>query len=196
MKPRFASPADALALQLDDLRALREAVAAASDLHAREASISAHERSAALLARIRDTLRRQNTQCDTLRGTLKLTPGLDLKAVDASSSPLLADFLLRLRQPERSLILRDLSTLLNVAAGELTILHSSALALKEADAARLALDHLSEITPFVMEISLLLPGAAVADLASRCVVSDPLAAEQAQANVQEAWHNDPAALRR
>lgn len=195
MKPRFASPADALALQLDDLRALRESVAAACDLHSRETSIASHERASSLLARVRASLLRQNTEGDTVRGSLQLSPGL-AAAAEPPASVLFADFLLRLRKTERAPILRDLSTLLNLVASDLTILHSDALALKETDAARVALDQLCEVTPFVMELSQLLPGAAVADLAACCVVADPLAADLAQANVLDAWHNDPATLRR
>lgn len=193
--PRFDSPADALALMLDDLRALREALAHACELHGREPALAAHERSSALVADIREILRRQNTEGETLRATLKITPGVNLRSDDAASA-LVAEFLLRLRKPARSLILRDLSTLLNVAGSELTILHSAALALKENDVARLALGHLGEITPFVMHISQLLPAAAVADLASRCVVADPLASEAARANVQDAWHNESPSVRR
>ena len=36
----------------------------------------------------------------------------------------------------------------------------------------------------------------VADLASRCVVADPLASEAARANVQDAWHNESPSVRR
>lgn len=191
-KPRFDSPCDALALMLDDLRALREALSHACELHEREPALAAHERSAALVTQVRESLRRQNTEGETVRAELKITAGVALKS-DEASSALVAEFLLRLRKPERSLILRDVSTLLNVAGSELTILHSAALALKEDDVARLALRHLAELTPFVMEISQLLPAAAVADLASRSVVADPLASEIARANVLEAWRNEPPA---
>jgi hypothetical protein len=193
VKARPDAPADALALMLDDLRSLHEALASACELHLREAPIAGHEPTASLLGRTRDILRRQATEGQTLRSELPTTPGLEHSA-DTANSALVADFFLRLRKPRRSPVLRDVSTLLNLAAAELGILHSAALAMKQEEIARVALAQLGELTPLVLEISRLLPGAAVADLASRSIVADPLAAEAAQNNIQEAWRDEPAEL--
>ncbi len=184
-------PDDTLALMLDDLRALRTALGTACELHAAEPSVTINEPAASLIARLRDLLLRHNTQGETLRGALDTTPGAGNSA-DAAGSAQVADFFLRMRKPRRSLILRDLSALLNLAAADLSILHSAALAMRREDLARLALDQLGELTPVIIEISRLLPSAAVSDLASVSIIADPLAADLAEANIHDAWHGESA----
>ncbi len=185
-----AVAADALALMLDDLRALRGAIAAGCESHAREPAVIADEAGAALIGRARDLLRRQNIRAETLRLHLRTTPGAETAAEEASSAGV-AEFFLLHRQPGRPRILRDLSTLLNLAAAELALLHGAALAARAGDLAALALDQLAELTPYVMELGRLLPAAAVDDLAARGLAADNLAGAAAQRNVQEAWRNDP-----
>jgi hypothetical protein len=187
--PSPARPDDALALMLDDLRALRTALTTACELHAREESVAINEPATSLVTRLRDLLLRHNTQGETLHASLQPTPGLQNSA-DAAGSAHIADFFLRVRKPRRSLILRDLSTLLNLAAADLSILHSAALAMRQEELARLALYQLAELTPLIIEISRLLPSAAVSDLASTSVVADPLAADTAEANIHEAWQTE------
>lgn len=184
------SAADVLAPMLDDLRALRGAIAAACDLHAREASVLAHAATAAVVGRARDLMRRQNNRAESLRLHLRTTPGAETVA-EGSSPAEAAEFFLRDHRPGRPRVLRDLSTLLNLAAAELTLLHGAALAARADDLAGLALDQLAELTPYVMELSRLLPAAAVDDLVARGLASDPLAGTDAQQGVQEAWRNDP-----
>ncbi len=190
--PPPAPPDDALAIMLDDLRALRGTLATACELHGGEPSVTINEPASALIRRLRELLLRHNTQAETLRETLRPTPGAPLATEVAGASAHIADFFLRVRKPRRSLILRDLATLLHLAASDLSILHSAALAMRQEELARLALDQLSDITPFVVEISRLLPSAAVSDLASVSIVADPLAADLAEANIHEAWHVDSA----
>jgi hypothetical protein len=171
---------------LDDLRGLRSALGTACELHGGEPTVTINEPTRSLIRHLRELLLRHDTQSQTLRATLHTTPGA-ANAADSGGSAHIADFFHRVRKPRRSLILRDLSTLLNLAASDLAILHSAALAMRKEDLAGLALDQLAELTPLVIEISRLLPSAAVSDLASVSIVADPLAADLAEANIHAAW---------
>lgn len=183
-----SSPAPrVLAEMIEALQALRETVANACELHAREFAVIESDETSALVSWINDLFCSQNDQLEILREKLGRPRGLPPRT-EAGSSVQIADLYTRLRQEERSLILRDLSTLLNLAVNECAMLHSAALALKERDLAHAAVAQLGEIIPVLVEIARLLPAATIADLACRCTTADPLAATLAHDEIQKASH--------
>jgi hypothetical protein len=186
-----APPAPAAPRVLADmiaaLHALRETVANACELHARELSVVENDETSALVSWINDLFCCQNEQLDILREKLPEPRTPQAQERTAGTSAKVADFYTRLRTEERSFILRDLFTLLNLAASECAMLHSAALALKEGEIARAALAQLREIPPVLLEIGRLLPAATIADLTGRGAAADPLAADTAQDEIQKAW---------
>ncbi len=76
---------------------------------------------------------------------------------------------------------------LNLAAIGYTMLHTAALAMDDVVTAELALGHLSELTPLVMEVSKVMPSAVVNDLIREVTVANPDAAAPALRNTQQAW---------
>jgi hypothetical protein len=83
--------------------------------------------------------------------------------------------------------LRDDYTAMNMVAISYTMLHTTALTDRNPELADLALKHLKEITPLVMELSQVIPSIVVKELSVEGKALDLTAIEQAVANTQEAW---------
>ncbi len=78
-------------------------------------------------------------------------------------------------------------TLLHQVAMDYTVLHSTGLVLGDAATAGLALMHLREVTPLVMEISELMPTLVFDQLSAEFLGLDPAACEAARANTRHTW---------
>jgi hypothetical protein len=97
----------------------------------------------------------------------------------------------KIRDHELSRILRDDYTALSLAAMSYTMLHTFSLAVKEEELASLALEHLKDITPILVEISQVLPEVLVAEIAEEHDFPvDASIGTSAVRNTHEAWERD------
>lgn len=88
-----------------------------------------------------------------------------------------------------SRMLRDDYAALSLAAMSYTAMHSFGLAIRENQIADLALKHLEELTPIVIEVSRLLPQLVIAEVGDRLNQQiDAAAVQAAVSNTQRAWH--------
>lgn len=83
--------------------------------------------------------------------------------------------------------LRDDYTALNMAAVSYTMLHTTALALKERSIADLAVRHLEDLTPLIMELSEVIPDVVARELTAEGKAIDPDVGSEAVRNTQKAW---------
>ncbi|HIG73946.1 MAG TPA: hypothetical protein EYQ24_05040 [Bacteroidetes bacterium] len=103
----------------------------------------------------------------------------------------------RLRQTDRvSRMVRDDYTALSLAAVSYHMLHTTALGLKDARLADLAVKHLGEITPVLVELSKVVSVVVVRELNEEDRIIDASVADEAIANTQKMWnpeHTDQSA---
>jgi hypothetical protein len=83
--------------------------------------------------------------------------------------------------------LRDDYTALSLAAISYTMLHATALGLRQTMTAEIALRHLEDLTPFVMELAEIIPGVVLKELSLEGYDIDTGCAAQAVRETQQAW---------
>ncbi|MBX7156868.1 MAG: hypothetical protein K1X66_00575 [Verrucomicrobiae bacterium] len=93
----------------------------------------------------------------------------------------------KMRSHEVSKMLRDDYTTLSISAISYTMLHTVGLALHDSIIADLALEHLKNITPLVVEISEITPAIVVTELADEGDMVEPNVGMTALRNTQQAW---------
>jgi ferritin-like metal-binding protein YciE len=93
-----------------------------------------------------------------------------------------------LRKTEVSKYLRDDYSALALASASYTLLHTTALAIGDRATANLAERHLSDVADIVIRISATLPTVVLTELSEEGVAVDPSVLEEAQADVERAWH--------
>ena len=97
----------------------------------------------------------------------------------------------KVREHKLSRMLRDNYTALSLASMGYTALHTFGLAVKEPRVADLALKHLKDFTPLLVEISKVLPLVVAIEVAEENDFPvDTAAGTTAQKNTQQAWSTD------
>lgn len=99
----------------------------------------------------------------------------------------------KVRKDKVSRALRDDYTALALATVSYTMLHSTALGLHQGTTADVALRHLQELTPFVMEINQVIPQVVLKELSFEGYDIDFSLAPQAVRATQEAWKTESTA---
>ena len=112
------------------------------------------------------------------------------KAITAAAG-VMAGLYDKVRENEVTRMLRDDYTALSLAAMGYTTLHTFGLAIKEQNIADLALSHLKEITPLLVDISKALPVVTAREVAAENDFPvDVSAGQEAVRNTQTAWSAD------
>lgn len=92
----------------------------------------------------------------------------------------------RLREHEASRFLRDLYASLSLAAISYEMLHTAALAHRERHLAHVALAHLRELTPLIVEMSKLVPHVVAHEVAEKEGATEDVG-DEAESNTHGAW---------
>lgn len=93
----------------------------------------------------------------------------------------------RFRDETASRMLRDTSCALGLVTTSYTMLHSAALAFDDHETSEIALKHLSDLTPFVVELSKVVPIVVVNELADSYDGADGAVGPLASNRTHEAW---------
>jgi hypothetical protein len=93
----------------------------------------------------------------------------------------------KVRSETASRGLRDDYTALNLASISYVMLHTSALALNEATTAELALRHLKDLAPLIMQLNEVIPEVVVRELAQEGKTYDASIVQRAVRATQDAW---------
>ena len=173
---------------MNDMLAVERELHAVFRRQKEDARVKRYPNSAALLARIEDTID------EHLRG---LGQGLQRLGGDESMLKKAVGAVLgvagglydAVRTDDKvSRMLRDDYTALNFATICYEMLHTTALALREKQTADLALAHLKDFTPLIVELSDEMPRLLIRELTDEGKTpADANAAEQAARNTREAW---------
>lgn len=95
----------------------------------------------------------------------------------------------RMRREQVSQMLQDDYLALNLAAMGNTLLHTTALAADSPEIADVALEHLANLTNFVVKMNELMPRVVVQELSSQFPEVKPTVGDLAVKNTQDAWRN-------
>lgn len=114
-------------------------------------------------------------------------PAKGIKEVASSVLGAVAGMYDKMRTEQVSKMLRDDYTALSLAAMAYTMLHTTGLSVQDQATAALALRHLKDYTPIVMELAEVIPSVVVTELRDNGVVIIEGSAQQAIRNTQEAW---------
>lgn len=93
----------------------------------------------------------------------------------------------KVRKDTASRALRDDYTALSLATISYTMLHTTALGLRQGATAEIALRHLKNLTPLVMELNEVIPPVVAKELSLEGYDIETGLAQQAVRNTQEAW---------
>jgi hypothetical protein len=116
-------------------------------------------------------------------------PAGGIKEVATAAMGAVAGMYDKVRSEKVSKMLRDDYTALNLAAVSYTMLHTTGLAAQDQATASLALRHLKDYVPIIMELNQVIPGTVVDELKDDGIVAGDTNVQQAIRNTQEAWRS-------
>ena len=96
----------------------------------------------------------------------------------------------KVRKDKVSRALRDDYTALSLATIGYTMLHSTALGLRQGTTAEIALRNLKELTPYIMQLAEVIPVVVLKELSLEGYDVDTSLSSQAVRNTQEAWSQE------
>lgn len=140
-----------------------------------------------VISAIHAQLREHVSVMETHVAALGDTAGGKVKEAVTSIAGAVAGLYDKVRNDPVARMLRDDYTALNLAAIGYSMLHTSALALHDAAVANVALRHLRNLTPLVLQLNQVIPGACVAELAEDGYDTDASVVPTAVEHINEAW---------
>jgi hypothetical protein len=146
----------------------------------------------ALVRKIRETLRGHIDMLERYIGSLGAseTESKFKKAITKISGMTTGFYNLMRQEDSVMRNMRDNYTALNMTAISYTMLHTTALAHRDSELASIALQHLKQITPLVVEVSRIIPQLVVHELHAQDKALDTSVAHEAISNTQRAWERD------
>lgn len=155
---------DTLVRSITELRALERYTLEALELQQSEDDLEDHEAAAKLIGQTVEILRTHIRRLDVAIAALSGSKDA-LRLATTSMAGAFLTFLSKNRSHDTSKMLRDDYTLLSLASIGYVMLHTTSLALRQADLAAMAMQHHQEMAPLVEEIALTLPHLVLQDLA-------------------------------
>ncbi len=142
-----------------------------------------------LVGRMRETLRRHVHLLERVIEQLGVSSSeSSLKKAATKVSGMATGFYNLMRQEDSVMRnFRDNYTALNMAVVGYTMLHSAALAQHNGELAELALKHMKELVPLVIETSRVIPAIVIKELSVEGKAIDTMVIQQAIDNTQQAW---------
>lgn len=178
---------DTLQQYTSDMLAVQKHILEAIERQANDDALGAFPEEHRLITDLESTLKQQVRDLDAHLKSLGGDAASPVKEAGAAVLGAAAGMIGKLRTQTVSKMLRDDYTSLSLSAISYTMLHTTALALKDAKSADLALRHLKEISPVVVTISERISHVVAAELADDSTAADSTVGEQACRNTQEAW---------
>jgi ferritin-like metal-binding protein YciE len=171
---------DMLAVEKEILEAVKRQ---ADDDHVQDHNANAK----GVIQRIERVAKQHTEQLDRHLEAMGGDPASGIKKVVTASMGAVAGMYDKMRSESVSKMLRDDYTALNLAAVSYTMLHTTGLALQDQRTADLALRHLRDYTPIIMDINEIIPQIVVEDLREDVEMVDASSADRATMNTQQAW---------
>lgn len=170
---------------VNDMYAVEKHTLAAVERQLENKDLQKKSEAHALTQRIQNTLKQHTNALDS---HLNNWGGRSaLKSAVASVSGAVAGMYDQVRTETVSSMLRDDYTALSMVAIASTMLHTTALALHDKATAKIAMQHLKDVTPLITDISRMIPIVVAQDVHDDIETADLSVVQQAINNTQEAW---------
>lgn len=173
---------------LTDMYAVEEHILRAVDRQLKDDDIKEYPEAARVVTKLQTTLKQHTA---ALEAKVNARDGGDLKKAvkDAVGSALgfVAGLYDRVRDDEVSRMIRDDYTATSLAAVSYHMLYTTALGLKNQDVASMAMRHLKDLTPILVDLSKVVCHVVAEELADENKVFDGTIGAQAAADTHEAW---------
>jgi len=181
-------PNTVLTNYLSDMAAVEEHIFEATERQLKTENLKRYPEAVAVLQTLNQTLQRH---LDTIHREIESHGKGDVKEMVKKAVTGALGFIAgiydKIRTDEASRMIRDTYTATNLAAISYHMLHTTALGLKEQRVADMAINHLRELTPILVELSQVVCSVVARELANEGKVFDGTVGDKAIENTQEAW---------
>ena len=184
--PTTETHADNLQMYVNDMAALEKHIIEPIEYQLEDAHVQSDPQVVAVLQKIKTTLHAHVTALEnhTVAGN---TVGSKVKDAIAVVAGIAAGLYDKVRIHPVSRMLRDDYTALSLTCTAYSMLHTTGLATKDLVVGNLALRHLRDLTPLVMDLSRLIPHTVVKELAEDDPNVDQSVIAHAIENTTDAW---------
>lgn len=186
------SAGDTLRPYLNDMVALARDCVSVLEKQRQDERVKLDGATTELVGRIHTTMHAQLMTLEEHAAGFGGESGAAIKEAVASVAGTVAGVYDKLRKHPVSRMLRDDYTALSLAAVGYEMLHTTALALRDLPVANVALRHLREVTPLIVELTQLIPGVVVREISEDHPDADASAADIARRNAVAAWNGGAA----
>jgi hypothetical protein len=181
---------DAIRRHIADMKGVEQHILNAIERQREEDVVRQNPEANKIIIQIERVLREHLDVLDKHAERFGGTPQSGIKEALSGVLGVVAGMYDKIRDHELSRILRDNYTALSLAAMSYTMLHTFSLAVKEEELGSVALSHLKDLTPILVEISQVLPRVLVPEIASEHEFPvDASVGDLAVTNTQEAWNS-------
>ena len=185
------NPTQVLNTYLTDMHAVEEHIAEALERQLNGEAIKKYPEATRVVTALHATLQRH---AGALEAKVEASEGGNIK--DALKEALgealgfAAGLYDKVRRDTVSRMIRDDYTATSLAAISYHMLHTTALGLKNDDVASMALRHLKDLTPHLVDLSKVVCHVVAKELADEDKIFDGTVGDQAVRNTQEAWSGE------
>jgi len=179
---------DLLQQYVSDMIAVEENIGAAVKRQLEDKNLSqSNPQVTAIIQHIAKHTEQHSTELKRHLNALGGDPAGGIKEMASAALGAVAGLYDKTRSEPISKMLRDNYTALNLAAVGYMMLHTTGVAVQDHPTAALALRHLKEYTPHIMELTEIIPGTVVAEIKEGGVIVIENGAQKATQNIQDAW---------
>jgi len=179
---------DLLQQYVSDMIAVEENIGAAVKRQLEDKNLSqSNPQVTAIIQHIAKHTEQHSTELKRHLNALGGDPAGGIKEMASAALGAVAGLYDKTRSEPISKMLRDDYTALNLAAVGYMMLHTTGVAVQDHPTAALALRHLKEYTPHIMELTEIIPGTVVAEIKEGGVIVIENGAQKATQNIQDAW---------
>jgi hypothetical protein len=186
MSDQTESVSQALRTYVNDMIALDKHILEAVERQCEDENVKSDTQVIELVDHIRNRLGHHVSDLETHVARLGSGVGATVKQAVTSVLGVAAGLYDKVRKDPVSRMLRDDYTALNLAAISNTMLHTTALALRDQAVADTALSHLRDLVPLIMHLNEIVPYVVADELTDEGSVNAN-AAPEAVSNTQAAW---------
>lgn len=178
---------DNLRMYVNDTAAMAKHIESAFAQQLEDKGVQAHAAAHQMIQRMHATLAAHRETMERHVEELGGGVGATVKEAVTTVTGALAGLYDKVRKHPLSRILRDNYAALSVAAVAYEMLHTTALGLGEQALGATALRHLKETAPLIMEVTKIIPGVVLQELAADDPAIDTSLADKAVENTLGAW---------
>lgn len=180
---------DTLQQYVSDMLALEQHILEAVERQTDDSKVDNHPEANQLLGQLERTLKDHTASLEQLLSALGGDAASPVKEAVSSVAGVAAGLYDKVRGDKVSKMLRDDYTALNLASISYTMLHSTGMALKNQTVADLALRHLEDLTPVVVNISEIIPLVVARELSDAGMTTDTAVGQRSADQTHRAWRS-------